>query len=117
MARPDFTFVYDSMNGVQGPYAKRILVESLGGDMSSLMNAEPMEDFGGKSCPHHGHADPNLKYAKGLVAKMGLNERGQKLAVDPAGVPDFGAAADGDADRNMILGKQSARRNFLTKIC
>jgi phosphoglucomutase len=65
-----------------------------------------MEDFGGKSSPHHGHADPNLTYAKALVAKMGLDSTGQKLAVDPAGVPEFGAAADGDADRNMILGKQ-----------
>jgi phosphoglucomutase len=106
IARPDFTFVYDSMNGVQGPYAKRILVESLGGSPSSLIGAEPMEDFGGPSSPHHGHADPNLTYAKALVAKMGLNQGGQKLDVDPASVPDFGAAADGDADRNMILGKQ-----------
>jgi phosphoglucomutase len=106
LARKDFTFVYDSMNGVQGPYAKRILVESLGGDPNSLIGAEPMEDFGGPSSPHHGHADPNLTYAKALVAKMGLNARGQKLDVDAASVPDFGAAADGDADRNMILGKQ-----------
>jgi phosphoglucomutase len=106
IARDDFTFVYDSMSGVQGPYAKRILVESLGGKPSNLLNAEPMEDFGGPSSPHHGHADPNLTYAKGLVAKMGLNARGEKLDVDPASVPDFGAAADGDADRNMILGKQ-----------
>jgi len=106
IARPDFTFVYDCMNGVQGPYAKRILVETLGGDTSSILNGESMEDFGGKSSPHHGHADPNLTYAKALVAKMGLDSTGQKLAVDPAGVPEFGAAADGDADRNMILGKQ-----------
>jgi phosphoglucomutase len=106
LARKDFTFVYDSMCGVQGPYAKRILVETLGGDPASLINADPKEDFGGPSSPHHGHADPNLTYAKGLVAKMGLNARGEMLDVDAASVPDFGAAADGDADRNMILGKQ-----------
>merc|ERR1719197_682345 len=105
LARKDFTFVYDSMNGVQGPYAKRILVESLGGDPSSLIGAEPMEDFGGPSSPHHGHADPNLTYAKGLVAKMGLNQRGQMLDVDPASVPDFGAAADGDSDPNLTYAK------------
>jgi phosphoglucomutase len=52
------------------------------------------EDFGG------GHPDPNLTYAKELVARMGL---GQTPASDP---PEFGAAADGDADRNMVLGKR-----------
>jgi len=106
LARPDFTFVYDSMNGVQGPYAKRVLVQELGGSAANLIGAEPREDFGGPSSPHHGHADPNLTYAKALVAKMGLDSLGKKLAVDPATVPDFGAAADGDADRNMILGRQ-----------
>jgi len=103
--RKDFTFAYDSLNGVQGPYAKRVFCKELGGDESSLMNAEPKEDFGGKDSPGHGHADPNLTYAVELVAKMGLNKRGEKVG-DGAGVPSFGAAADGDADRNMILGKQ-----------
>mmetsp|Transcript_127237 Transcript_127237/g.368380 ORF Transcript_127237/g.368380 Transcript_127237/m.368380 type:complete len:694 (-) Transcript_127237:113-2194(-) len=105
IARKDFSMVYDSMNGVQGPYAKRVLVDELGAPESSLMNAVPKEDFGGKDSPSHGHADPNLTYAVELVKKMGTNKVGEKVG-DGAGVPDFGAAADGDADRNMILGKQ-----------
>eukprot|EP00428_Durinskia_dybowskii_P000774 CAMPEP_0170295168 /NCGR_PEP_ID=MMETSP0116_2-20130129/47707_1 /TAXON_ID=400756 /ORGANISM="Durinskia baltica, Strain CSIRO CS-38" /LENGTH=613 /DNA_ID=CAMNT_0010546717 /DNA_START=62 /DNA_END=1903 /DNA_ORIENTATION=- len=105
IARKDFSMVYDSMNGVQGPYARRVLVDELGAPESCLMNAVPKEDFGGKDSPSHGHADPNLTYAVELVAKMGTNKTGEKVG-DGAGVPDFGAAADGDADRNMILGKQ-----------
>jgi len=103
IARPDFSFVYDSMNGVQGPYAKKILVETLGGDPSSLINAETMEDFGGPTSAHHGHADPNLTHARALVQAMGLNARGEDIRGGKE-VPVFGAAADGDADRNMILG-------------
>ncbi|KAG5185427.1 UTP--glucose-1-phosphate uridylyltransferase-domain-containing protein [Tribonema minus] len=119
IARPDFTFVYDSMSGVQGPYAKAVFVDELGAPATSLLNATPKDDFGG------GHADPNLTYAHDLVASMGLNSKGAPL--DPEGnkkdagcclphgaagaaVPCFGAAADGDADRNMILG----RRFFVT---
>mmetsp|Transcript_55220 Transcript_55220/g.103520 ORF Transcript_55220/g.103520 Transcript_55220/m.103520 type:complete len:694 (+) Transcript_55220:36-2117(+) len=105
IARKDFSMVYDSMNGVQGPYAKKVFVEELGASESYLMNAIPKEDFGGPSSPSHGHADPNLTYAVELVAKMGLNKAGEKVG-NGDGVPDFGAAADGDADRNMILGKQ-----------
>jgi phosphoglucomutase len=97
--RPDFTMVYDTMSGVNGPYAKKVFVEELGQPESVCTNAEPKEDFGG------GHADPNLTYAKDLVKIMGLNREGEKI--DVAGpIPDFGAAADGDGDRNMILGKQ-----------
>lgn len=105
IARPDFKMVYDSMCGVQGPYAKRVFCQELGAPESSLINADPKEDFGGASSPHHGHADPNLTYAVGLVKKMGLNKAGEKIETSEE-VPDFGAAADGDADRNMILGKQ-----------
>jgi len=105
IARKDFSMVYDSMNGVQGPYARRVFVEELGAPESVLMNAIPKEDFGGKASPSHGHADPNLTYAVELVAKMGTNKTGEKVG-SPDGVPEFGAAADGDADRNMILGKQ-----------
>jgi len=98
--RPDFSMVYDTMFGVNGPYAKKVFVDELGLPESVLLNATPKDDFGG------GHADPNLTYAKGLVAKMGLNRKGEKIDVGGNAIPDFGAAADGDGDRNMILGKQ-----------
>ena len=92
--RKDFSMVYDGMHGVAGPFAKAIFVDKLGLDDSVLQNCEPKQDFGG------GHPDPNLTYAKDLVEKMGMG----CSAVDDS-TPDFGAAADGDADRNMILGK------------
>jgi phosphoglucomutase len=98
--RPDFSMIYDSMHGVNGPYAKAVFVDELGQDESCNMNAVPKDDFNG------GHADPNLTYAKELVAKMGLNKNGDKIDVGGAKIPTFGAAADGDADRNMILGTQ-----------
>jgi phosphoglucomutase len=97
--RPDFSMIYDTMHGVNGPYAKKVFVEELGQSDSTCMNATPKDDFNG------GHADPNLTYAKELVARMGLDRAGNKI--DVAGpIPEFGAAADGDGDRNMILGKQ-----------
>ncbi len=83
-----FRMVYDGMHAVTGPYAREILCNRLGAPDSSLVNSTPLEDFGG------GHPDPNLKYAKGLVDIM----RGPDA-------PDFGAASDGDGDRNMILGR------------
>ncbi|KAI8804229.1 hypothetical protein BJ742DRAFT_825415 [Cladochytrium replicatum] len=86
-ARKDFTVLFDSMHGVTGPYAKRILVDELGLPKTSVMNFVPLEDFGG------GHPDPNLTYAHELV------ERVEKEGVS------FGAASDGDGDRNMIIGK------------
>jgi phosphoglucomutase len=98
--RPDFTMVYDTMHGVNGPYAKKVFVEELGQPESVCANATPKDDFGG------GHADPNLTYAKELVKTMGLDRKGMKIDVGGATIPDFGAAADGDGDRNMILGKQ-----------
>jgi phosphoglucomutase len=98
--RPDFTMVYDSMHGVNGPYAKAIFVDELGQDESVCVNAVPKDDFNG------GHADPNLTYAKELVATMGLDKKGNKIDVGDAKIPSFGAAADGDGDRNMILGTQ-----------
>lgn len=97
--RPDFTMVYDCMHGVNGPYAKAVVVDELGQSESSCMNAVPKDDFNG------GHADPNLTYAKELVALLGLDKKGQKIDVDGP-IPTFGAAADGDGDRNMILGTQ-----------
>ncbi|KAJ7942918.1 putative Phosphoglucomutase [Quillaja saponaria] len=95
LTSPNFTFCYGSLHGVAGAYAKRIFVEELGAQESSLLNCTPKEDFGG------GHPDPNLTYAKELVARMGLGKSGSKE--EP---PEFGAAADGDADRNMVLGKR-----------
>ncbi|KAG8062331.1 hypothetical protein GUJ93_ZPchr0003g16546 [Zizania palustris] len=95
LSSPKFTFCYDALHGVAGNYAKHIFVEELGADESSLLNCVPKEDFGG------GHPDPNLTYAKELVERMGLGKSTSN--VEP---PEFGAAADGDADRNMILGKR-----------
>ncbi|ONK61372.1 uncharacterized protein A4U43_C08F29210 [Asparagus officinalis] len=95
LTSPNFTFCYDALSGVAGAYAKRIFVEELGAKESSLLNCTPKEDFGG------GHPDPNLTYAKELVTRMGLGKSSSHN--EP---PEFGAAADGDADRNMILGKR-----------
>ncbi|KAK1554498.1 hypothetical protein Q3G72_013090 [Acer saccharum] len=95
LSSPNFSFCYDALHGVGGAYAKPIFVEELGAQESSLLNCTPKEDFGG------GHPDPNLTYAKELVARMGLGKS------DSQGEPpEFGAAADGDADRNMVLGKR-----------
>ncbi|KAJ6431690.1 hypothetical protein OIU84_019049 [Salix udensis] len=95
LTSPKFTFCYDALHGVAGAYAKRIFVEELGAQESSLLNCVPKVTFGG------GHPDPNLTYAKELVSRMGLGKSNSE--VEP---PEFGAAADGDADRNMILGKR-----------
>ncbi|MEQ2302642.1 Phosphoglucomutase-1 [Ameca splendens] len=77
----------DAMHGVLGPYVKRILCEELGCPANSAINCVPLEDFGGQP------PDPNLMYATDLVDSM------------RDGQYDFGAAFDGDGDRNMILGK------------
>ena len=90
-----FRIKFDAMHAVTGPYAREILVHRLGASESSIMNAEPLTDFGG------GHPDPNLTYAHELVDIM--------YGPDDT-APDFGAASDGDGDRNMILG----RRFFVT---
>lgn len=82
-----FQLRFDAMHAITGPYAREILVKRLGAPVSSLLNAEPLEDFGG------GHPDPNLTYAHELVEIL-----------FSADAPDFGAASDGDGDRNMILG-------------
>lgn len=96
LTRPDFSFVYDAMHGVAGPFAREILVGQLGAPESSLLNCDPKPDFGG------GHPDPNLTYARELVDRLGLG--GQEAKAET--IPDFGAASDGDADRNMILGRK-----------
>jgi phosphoglucomutase len=78
---------FDAMHAITGPYASEILERRLGAAPGTVANGEPLPDFGG------GHPDPNLQYAKDLVARM--------YGPDPA---DLGAASDGDGDRNMILG-------------
>lgn len=83
-----FRMCMDSLHAVTGPYAKAIFEQKLGAAEGTVINGTPLEDFGG------GHPDPNLVYAKELV---------DILFGDNA--PDFGAASDGDGDRNMILGK------------
>jgi len=82
-----FRMVMDSLHAVTGPYAKEILENRLNAPAGTVRNSEPLEDFAG------GHPDPNLVYARELVDTM--------YGDNP---PDFGAASDGDGDRNMILG-------------
>jgi len=84
-----FSMRFDAMHAITGPYAREILEHRLGAPSGTVMRGEPLEDFGG------GHPDPNLVYAHELVEIMNK----------PTG-PDFGAASDGDGDRNMILGRK-----------
>jgi phosphoglucomutase len=81
------SLMFDAMHAITGPYAKRILVDMLGASPDSVINAEPLEDFGGH------HPDPNLAHAQELAERM----------FSPS-APVFGAASDGDGDRNMITG-------------
>lgn len=90
IARPDFSMCFDGMHGVAGPYATKIFSEIFG--VKELMRCDVLPDFG------KGHPDPNLTYAPELVKKMGVFEKDENA-------PQFGAACDGDADRNMVLGK------------
>ena len=83
-----FRMVFDAMHAVTGPYAVEILERRLGAPAGTAINAVPLEDFGGH------HPDPNLAHAVDLVAAMNGPDS-----------PDFGAASDGDGDRNMILGR------------
>jgi phosphoglucomutase len=92
LARPDFRMRFDAMHAVNGPYAHAILEGRLGAPAGTVVNGTPLPDFGG------GHPDPNPVYAAELVAAL----------ADPASGLSFGAASDGDGDRNMIVG-----RNFI----
>lgn len=83
-----FKMCFDAMSAVTGPYASEILERRLGAPAGTVINGTPLEDFGGH------HPDPNLVHAHDLVAAM-----------NGAGSPDFGAASDGDGDRNMVLGR------------
>ena len=93
-----FRMRFDAMHAVTGPYAHEIFVKRLGAPPESVMNGVPLADFGG------GHPDPNPTYAEDLMRAMFASdapgvEEGSKAA------PDFGAASDGDGDRNMIVGR------------
>ena len=88
LASSGFTMRFDAMNAVTGPYAKEIFEKLIGFKDGSVVNYLPQPDFGGL------HPDPNLVYAKELVNYMFSDQ-----------AADFGAANDGDGDRNMILGK------------
>lgn len=88
-----FTMRFDAMHAVTGPYAHKILEGILGAPAGTVVNGTPSPDFGG------GHPDPNLVYAKDLYDLM-MSDK----------APDFGAASDGDGDRNLIIG----RNRFVT---
>jgi phosphoglucomutase len=88
-----FRICFDAMSAITGPYGKAIIEDSLGAAAGSVINGTPLPDFGGH------HPDPNLVHAKELYDLM-----------MSAGAPDFGAASDGDGDRNLIIG----RNQFVT---
>lgn len=83
-----YTMAFDAMHAVTGPYATEILERRLGFAPGTVRNGVPLEDFGGH------HPDPNLVHAKALYDLMMSAE-----------APDFGAASDGDGDRNLIIGR------------
>jgi phosphoglucomutase len=83
------TMCFDAMHAVTGPYAREIFGKRLSANAGAVINGVPLEDFGG------GHPDPNLAHAEELVARLNAGPTS----------PGFGAASDGDGDRNMILGR------------
>lgn len=89
VSRPDFKMTYDALYAITAAYATPLFLDELGCDPAILRQCEAMEDFNG------GHPDPNLTYAKELVDIMWADDG-----------PAFGAASDGDGDRNMILGNK-----------
>jgi phosphoglucomutase len=88
LAGGGFRVCFDAMHGVTGPYAHAILERRLGAPAGSVINGEPLPDFGGR------HPDPNLVNARELLGIMKAPT-----------APDFGAASDGDGDRHMIVGR------------
>ena len=87
LLRSDFRMIFDAMHAITGPYAQAILEDQLGAPAGTVINATPSPDF------NKGHPDPNPVWAKELMDVM----------MD-SNAPDFGAASDGDGDRNMIVG-------------
>ena len=88
LIKSGFTMKFDGMGAITGPYAHRILEDQLGFAKGTVMNGEPLPDFGGH------HPDPNLVHAKDLCDMLLINK-----------TYDFGAASDGDGDRNLIVGR------------
>lgn len=88
MFKSGFRFAFDAMSAVTGPYAVEVFERRLGAPNGTVMNKIPLPDFGGH------HPDPNLVHAKELHDMMMSDN-----------APDFGAASDGDGDRNLIIGK------------
>nr|CAD7399840.1 unnamed protein product [Timema poppensis] len=88
-AKKPFKILINSLNGVTGPYVRRIFIDELGAPVDNTVNTVPLEDFGGL------HPDPNLTYAAELVEALKVGDY------------DLGAAFDGDGDRNMILGRKA----------
>jgi phosphoglucomutase len=86
--RGGFAMAFDAMHAVTGPYAREIIENRLGAPAGTVMNGEPLPNFGG------GHPDPNLVHARALYDRL--------MGAD---APDFGAASDGDGDRNLIIGR------------
>ena len=88
-SRQQLSLCFDAMHAVTGPYAREIFINRLGANADALINGKPSEDFGG------GHPDPNLAHTPEL----------QKILNAATAAPEFGAASDGDGDRNMIIGQ------------
>jgi phosphoglucomutase len=88
MFKGGFRMAFDAMHAVTGPYAKEILEKRLGAPAGTARNFVPLPDFGGH------HPDPNLVHAKALYDEMMSDN-----------APDFGAASDGDGDRNLVIGR------------
>ena len=86
----EFTFCFDGMNAVTGPYANEIFINRLGAPATSIINSTPKEDFGGL------HPDPNHRNAREIFSMM----------FDGDNV-DFAACSDGDGDRSIVLGKKT----------
>lgn len=89
LGQQSFSICFDAMHAITGPYACEIFQKRLQAGQRTVINEQPLQDFGNQ------HPDPNLAHAEELVKRMFADDG-----------PDFGAASDGDGDRNMILGKQ-----------
>jgi phosphoglucomutase len=94
--RGGFRLRFDAMHAVTGPYAREIFERRLGAAPGTAVNAVPLPDFGGH------HPDPNPTHAAALIAALGGPD-----------APDFGAASDGDGDRNMVVGRSAGTQGIV----